>query len=1853
MTIPLGQAAGAGYQVRVTSTNPTLTSSSSAAFTITALGISAPTVTGSPFCAGTTFNIANNLANACNFGVGNTFTVQLSNSAGSFAAPTTIGSTASVTAGNISVTLPIGATAGAGYLIRVVSSNPVVTGTNSAAFTIRDLGLNAPTVTGSPFCLGGTYSITNNLSNSCTFGAGNIFNVELSDGSGGFAAPTVIGTSSSTSGGAIGVTIPTGTTPAAGYRMRVTSTNPVLTSANNGANLTVSAYGLNVPTFAGTAFCPNQAVTVNYTVLNSCGLPNTPSANVFTAQLSNSFGSFASPTAIGTATSNTSGSISATIPVGAIPGNGYRIRVVSSNPGPGLISADNGTNLTVNAINLTAPTFAATTFCSGATFTLSYTFVSGCDFIAGNTFTAQLSDASGSFASPTTIGTSSATAPGSFSVTIPTTTASGSSYRIRVVASNPAVTSPDNGTNLTINAFGINAPTFAATSFCQGQPFTISYTIQNACAFPNTPSNNVFTAQLSDPLGSFAAPTTLGTVTATGPGTIAATIPGGTVAGTAYRIRVVSSNPGTGVIGANNGVDLTINASAGNPNVFGTTAWNAYAYSGTAFPITNNTYLGTYTETNLSFDSRNRWVNTAGPGAADASSGSGYAGCPVGATSYSVSFKRTNFTCGYYQIDIPAHDDDVRLFINGSLVFSHIAGCCDSHTNAWTGFLNASSTIEFQFLNGSGPGYLQVAFSATANPLTISPNIVQCSAPVTPATLSVSAPIALTYAWTPTTGLTPASGLGANVQAAPTTTTTYTATGTDAATGCSVAKTVTVTVSNATPTLTLTSVPATICSGLVTSTLSVSGASTYTWSPSAGLSATTGNVVTANPPSTTTYTAVGNNGCAAPAGSASAITTVTVQNVPGSPSPTTFGNGTWNVFSHNNTTLNDYYGYYTENNLSFNTATRWAGASGPSVANAASGLAYQGCATGTTNYSMSFRRTNFACGYYQIDIPYQDDYLTLLIDGVQVFQRNAFTSTLQSNVWTGFLGPTSTVEFQLINLGGSGALQVSFVASSSRPQSLNTDIVICAGTGAALSATSAIAGATYSWSASPSATISFTPAATGSSPTIQTTGATPGGNYTVTNTLTDAAKTGCSTSKTFTMTVDPLPNTTVAPTSGTVSCPTSGITLTASGAASYIWSPAAGLSATTGFSVVATPNVTTTYTVQGSNNCATNSATSTITVIPLASVSTFPTGTWNVYGFNSTTIGTSYQGYYTENGSGVTGLSFDTRTRWTSGAAPSTANTTNGAAWLGCTMNATNISLSFKRTGFTCGVYQLDVPAHDDDFFLFINGVQVAQHVGCCDAHTNVWTGSLNANSTVEWQMKQITAGSFLQVAFSLVAQTAGTSVWLGGTSNDWFTASNWCNGVPTSATDVLILAAGPQNMPVIAGSGAVARNVTISPAIAAGTYNNAIAASTLTTNAFNLDVYGNWNNGGTFAANTGTVSFVGTNSGNTVATTNPQTFNNLVINKNNGITFSSGTNQVRGDMNFTNGIVTQNATLQVLNGGTVSGASNSSFVNGSMTKVGTNAFTFPIGKGALYRPIAISAPAVATDAYTAQYFNTTPNGAYPNAQRAVTLDHVSNAEYWMLSRTAGTSNVNVTLRWASNSGGVGNLSSLRVAAWNGSLWTDEGSGGTTGTTTAGTVVNAAPSIVYGPFTFGTTDNGNALPVELASFDCGLNAEGIVELKWTTASERESDYFDVERTVDAKSFDAIGRVEASGNSNVKVKYTYLDLTAHGGMFYYRLKQVDFDRKATYHSLCAVKASRKKDDFSLFPNPAYGSTSIDLNGSICNSLAVVNSLGQKIDVVYAVVNGQVNISTSTLARGVYVIDLFIDNRAIKLKLVVDE
>lgn len=122
------------------------------------------------------------------------------------------------------------------------------------------------------------------------------------------------------------------------------------------------------------------------------------------------------------------------------------------------------------------------------------------------------------------------------------------------------------------------------------------------------------------------------------------------------------------------------------------------------------------------------------------------------------------------------------------------------------------------------------------------------------------------------------------------------------------------------------------------------------------------------------------------------------------------------------------------------------------------------------------------------------------------------------------------------------------------------------------------------------------------------------------------------------------------------------------------------------------------------------------------------------------------------------------------------------------------------------------------------------------------------------------------------------------------------------------------------------------------------------------------------------------------------------------------------------------------------------------------------------------------------------------------------------------------------------------------------------------------------------TGNGSGcdLPIELTSFS-GKSTENSIQLHWRTASEKNNDYLEVQRSKDGKVFEPIGIVQGQGDSYLPVDYTYEDKGPLPGINYYRLRQVDFDGKETYHPVIAVLFKDIEDkikDIILFPTVVH-------------------------------------------------------------------
>ena len=208
-----------------------------------------------------------------------------------------------------------------------------------------------------------TQTVTWNVSG--TTGSGiNTANVKISlSTDGGYTYPTVL-LATTPNDGSQTITVPNISTTTA--RVKVEAVGNIFFDISN-TNFTITtSTGLTTITTSPVSplsFCKGTLLNVSYTVDAAAN-----AGNIFTAQLSNSSGSFASPVNIGTLTSTTAGTINCQIPVGTAAGTGYRIRVISSNPS--VIGSNNNSNLTVST-DPTPSISGATSFCVGSSTTLN------------------------------------------------------------------------------------------------------------------------------------------------------------------------------------------------------------------------------------------------------------------------------------------------------------------------------------------------------------------------------------------------------------------------------------------------------------------------------------------------------------------------------------------------------------------------------------------------------------------------------------------------------------------------------------------------------------------------------------------------------------------------------------------------------------------------------------------------------------------------------------------------------------------------------------------------------------------------------------------------------------------------------------------------------------------------------------------------------------------------------------------------------------------------------------------------------------------------------------------------------------------------------------------------------------------------------------------------------------------------------------------------------------------------------------------------------------------------------------------------------------------------------------------
>ncbi|HRQ29971.1 MAG TPA: T9SS type A sorting domain-containing protein [Saprospiraceae bacterium] len=160
-----------------------------------------------------------------------------------------------------------------------------------------------------------------------------------------------------------------------------------------------------------------------------------------------------------------------------------------------------------------------------------------------------------------------------------------------------------------------------------------------------------------------------------------------------------------------------------------------------------------------------------------------------------------------------------------------------------------------------------------------------------------------------------------------------------------------------------------------------------------------------------------------------------------------------------------------------------------------------------------------------------------------------------------------------------------------------------------------------------------------------------------------------------------------------------------------------------------------------------------------------------------------------------------------------------------------------------------------------------------------------------------------------------------------------------------------------------------------------------------------------------------------------------------------------------------------------------------------------------------------------------------------------------------------------------------------------------------------------GGIKFGSASWGNAtvytncnscsmtLPVELGSFEVKV-VNHQVELFWTTESEQNSDYFNIERSKNGIDWEKLITINGAGSSVRSLEYRATDDSPFEGISYYRLSQTDQDGITVYYDIQVVEMGQSSGEVNIYPNPAKNELFIDSSEDDCQ-VEMLNSYGQVV------------------------------------------
>jgi hypothetical protein len=473
------------------------------------------------------------------------------------------------------------------------------------------------------------------------------------------------------------------------------------------------------------------------------------------------------------------------------------------------------------------------------------------------------------------------------------------------------------------------------------------------------------------------------------------------------------------------------------------------------------------------------------------------------------------------------------------------------------------------------------------------------------------------------------------------------------------------------------------------------------------------------------------------------------------------------------------------------------------------------------------------------------------------------------------------------------------------------------------------------------------------------------------------------------------------------------------------------------------------------------------------------------------------------------------------------------------------------------------------------------------------------------------------------------------------------------------------------------------------------------------ITLTGNWTNNATDPSNVvftnlssaGIVTFNGSTT-QTIGGTRPTTFPNLTINNtvaagtdaiSLGITGNTIGTSTTGILTLTNGQVNLNgysliiassspAAITRTNGYILSNSLDKSFSNILQWNIGTSSIghVFPFGfyNGSIqYIPLTFTLSGggncgnILASTYPADpgnsgnastvYANrpnvvTSLKGIYTGSGNPADAANLVRRFWYVNATTNPIGTASITCVYANNeepiNGEQAGLNNMVLQNYNETLnsWQPPSAGITSDPTTNAVTISSVTALDNTSRIWTISREDNPLPIKLLSFNAVCNDDK-VSLNWATASEINNNYFTIERSKDAVTWEVVTTTPGAGNSNTLLYYSATDNQPYSGYSYYRLKQTDYNGDYTYSDIRSSSCEKEVNYLvTLYPNPASNNLNLQMNipESTEIEVKIINAMGQDLKFENFHIgqgNNIVSMDISALKPAIYILQIIPANK----------